>query len=310
VGSYTDAHESLRIEFREKTRPFSDRPELMFDPVRSPYGPGDRAWAACTLASKDLLPSSVQVFDENEPVIDTLPRYPSTLEPIDHAFGGFFGVTSLIAEPGIGKTMLAWAVALQAAATQKWNVVYFGGELDEGEMIERRAREMTQHPDAIEGADYLRMVQVGLGQTPFDFCVELAGLDPDLPILVVMDSINTIATLAQRDYLRTLERYALWAMMARRLSRGAASFLLISETNKRGNSKGEKLEFWSDIAIHMGGKKDEAAVDFTIKKIRRGKWIPLGMFHRDWNSNRFYTGAQMRAMNQPRLYAVGDNVPF
>jgi predicted ATP-dependent serine protease len=279
----------------------------MFDPTHSPYGPGDRAWAACTLASKDLLPSTVQIFDENEPVVDTLPRFPSTLEPIDAAYGGFFGVTSLISEPGIGKTMLAWSVALTAAATQRWNVVYFGGELDEGEMIERRAREMTVHPGAIDGADYLRMVQVGLGQTTFDFCVELAGLDPDLPILVVMDSINTIATLAQRDYLRTLERYALWAMMARRLSQGAASFLLVSETNKRGRSKGEKLEFWSDLAINMSGKKDEAAVDFTISKVRRGKWRHLGMFHRDWSTNRFYSEEQMRKMRQPRLYAVGDD---
>ena len=177
MGSYTDARELLRIEFRQKTQQFTDRPELFFDWNRSPYGPGDRGWAACTLASKDLLPSTVQEFSEDDPVVDELPRYPSTLEPIDTTYGGFFGVTSLIAEPGVGKTMLAWAVALQAAATQKWNVVYFGGELDEGEMIERRAREMTVHETAIDGADYLRMVQVGLGQTTFDFCVELAGLE-------------------------------------------------------------------------------------------------------------------------------------
>jgi predicted ATP-dependent serine protease len=305
VADY-DISEQRRIEFNQKTTNFSDRPEYFFDPVRSPYGPGDRAWAACVLASKDRLPNTVQEFAEDDSTIDVLPRFPSTLEPIDREYGGFFGVTSLIAEPGIGKTLLAWAVALTAAATQKWNVVYLGGELDIGEMIERRAREMTVHTGAIDGADYLKMVQVGIGQGTLDFCYELAGLDPDIPTLILADSINTLATLSRKDYLRSLEDFAIWAMMARRLSRGAASFLLVSETNKRGNSKGEKLEFWSDLAIGMTGKKDETAVDFTIKKIRRGKWTHLGMFHRHWDSNRFYTQEQMDKMRQPRLVAVGD----
>jgi predicted ATP-dependent serine protease len=305
----TEPRDEIVQEMYAKAADAELRPETYFDPKTSPHPPGIRAWAACTLASRKRLKNAVQEFADSDQA-DDLPHFPSNLEPIDNQLGGFFGVTSLIAEPGVGKTMLAWATALAAAATQKWNVVYFGGELDVGEMIERRAREMTFHASAIDGADYLKMVHVGIGQEPIDFCYELCWLDPELPILVIMDSINTIATLSRRDYLRTLEDYALWAMMSRRLSRGAASFLLVSETNKRGKSKGEKLEFWSDIAINMTGKKDETAVDFTISKIRRGKWIHLGMFHRHWASNRFYTDDQMRRMNQPRLYAVGDEVPF
>jgi len=304
---------ALSLELSQKTADAALRPEIYFDPKRSPYPPGHRAWAACTLASRDRLDSTVQEFADDDVTTDELPRFPSTLEPVDRIYGGFFGVTSLIAEPGTGKTMLAWAAALTAAATQRWNVVYFGGELDAGEMIERRAREMTVHESALAGVNYLTMVQVGIGQTPFDFCVELANLGADLPILVVVDSINTIATLSRRDYLRTLEDFALWAMMSRRLSRGAASFLLVSETNKKGKSKGEKLEFWSDLAINMSGKPDETAVDFKITKIRRGKWEPLGTFYRHWDSNRFYSDEQMRRIAQPRLYAVGgrgDDIDF
>lgn len=300
-----DTLKAIELEFSQKTADARARPELYFDPIKSPYGPGDRAWVACTLASRERLDNAVQEFVEDEKIED-LQRFPSTLQPIDSALGGFFGVTSLIAEPGVGKTMLALAVALTTAATQKWNVVYFCGELDVSEIMERRAREMTVHETAIDGADYLKVVFVGIGQTTFDFCVELSGLDPTLPTLIIMDSINTIATLSRRDYLRTLEDYALWAMMARRLSRGAASFLLISETNKRGRSKGEKLEFWSDLAINMSGKKDETAVDFVISKIRRGKWFPMPMFHRHWDTNRFYTQTEMDRLRKPRLVAVGD----
>ncbi len=309
MAEITD-RDAIRLEMHKKSSDAAMRPELIFDPEHSPYPPGDRAWAACALASRDYLPSNVQEFRDDASA-DVLTRYPSTLDPIDRIYGGFFGVTSLIADPGVGKTMLAWACALTTAATQQWNVVYFGGELDEGEMIERRAREMTVHDTAIDGADYLKMVHVGKGQTTEDFCVELCGLDPDLPTLVVMDSINTIASLSRRDYLRTLEDFAMWAMMSRRLSRGAASFLLISETNKRGRSKGEKLEFWSDLAIQMAGKKDELAVDFSILKIRRGQWTHLGTMMRHWGDNRFYTDDQ-NVRRQPRLVYGGrsDEVEF
>ena len=304
-----DPYFEKKLELIGKTNDCAARPDYYFDPIRSPYPPGMRAWAACTLASRDRLDSTVQEFTSEHSGKDELPRFPSNLEPIERYYGGFFGVTSLIAEPGIGKTMLAWSCALTAAATQKWNVVYFGGEMDEGEMIERRAREMSTHETAIDGVDYLKMVQVGIGQTTFDFCCEIAGMDCELPTLIVMDSINTIATLSRRDYLRTLEDFAIWAMMARRLSRGAASFLLVSETNKRGNSKGEKLEFWSDLAINMAGKKDETAVDFTIRKVRRGQWQHIGLMHRNWSDNRFYTEDQMRKRRQPRLvYAAGEEL--
>ncbi len=296
--------ELRRAELFAKTEDAALRPDYYFDPARSPYPPGTRAWCAATLASRDRLENTILEFTEDQQP-DELLRFPSTIEPVERAYGGFYGVTSLIAEPGLGKTMLAWSVALQAAATQKWNVVFFAGELDEGEMIERRAREMTVHESAIDGVDYLKMVNVGIGQTTVDFCCELAGLDPELPILVVMDSINTIATLSRRDYLRTLEDFAIWAMMSRRISRGACSFLLVSETNKKGNSKGEKLEYWSDLAIGMTGKKGEIAVDFTVKKVRRGKWVHLGMLTRNWDTNRFYTKLEMDEINQLRLVAVG-----
>jgi len=304
-----DERNAIQAEFQSKTADAAARPEYYLDPERSPYGPGTRAWVAATLASRPHLASTVQKFSMNANVPE-LPRFPSNLDPIERAYGGFYGVTSIIAPPGVGKTMLAFSTALTAAATQEWNVVYFCGELDEGEMIERRAREMTAHPGSIDGVDFLKVVQVGIGQTIFDFCVELAGMDPDIPILVLMDSINTIAELSRKDYLRTLADFAIWAMMARRLSRGAASFLLVSETNKKGNSKGEKLEFWSDLAVNMSGKKGDAYVDFNISKVRRGSWVPMGLMARHWDTNRFYTKDQLHARRQPLLTAVGDDVEF
>ncbi len=273
--------------------------------------PGQRGWVAAIMAAKKRTPNWSQRWRENITDYDTLPRWPSTLSGIDQRYGGFFGLTSLVAQPGCGKTMLGLSSALQAAATQKWNVKFFAAEVDDDEIMERRDREMRVHTGAIEGADFFELIHVGKGQHLEDFCIDLAEHDPTLPILVCIDSINTMATLTGRDYLKTISEIALWASFARKLSRGAISFLIISETNAKGNSKGEKLEYWSDLCITMKGQKGETGIDFDISKIRRGQHSVLGMLHRDWKTNRFYTREEMEwfdsRQRRARLRIVGDD---
>jgi len=225
--------------------------------------PGHRGLVAAILAAQERSGSWTQQWREGVDV-DTLPRWPSTLEVVDRTYGGFFGLTALVSEPGCGKTMLALSSALQAAATGKWNVKFFGAEVDDDEIISRRNRELRVHEGAVDGVDFFEFIHVGRGQSVQDLVLDMAEIDPALPILVVQDSINTMATLAGGRYLDVLNELCLWAAFARKLSRGAISFLIVSETNKRGKSKGEKLEFWSDLCINMSGKPDETAVDFRI----------------------------------------------
>jgi len=268
--------------------------------------PGRRALMAATLSGRERTHSWRQSFpaemsgrppDER----DALPRWPSTIEVIDRTYGGFFGMTALISEPGIGKSMLAISSALQAAATGRWNVKFFGSEVDDDEIVERRNREMRVHPEAIAGADFFEFIHVGKGQSVQDLVIDMCEIDPELPVLVVVDSINTTATLCGGDYLRTLNDLCMWLAFSRKLSRGAFSALVISETNKRGNSKGEKLEFWSDLALNMKGKQDETDVDFRISKIRRGRWVPLPKLTRHWPSGRFYSFEQLQAIHSRRM---------
>lgn len=269
-----------------------------FDPRTAHEPIGRRGYIAAILATFDKLPNEEQLFLEDP--IDELRYWPSTIASVDRRYGGFCGVSTLIGGKGIGKTMLAFASALQAAATMEWNVFYFGAEIDMMEMHQRRAREFSAHESALDGVDYLTMIHVGLGQRPIDFCLDIGeSYDPELPILVVIDSINSCAVLSKRDYLRTIEEFGLWAMMARRLSRGAVSFLLVSETNKAGNSKGEKLEFWSDFALKMKGQKDpnSPAVDFSVAKLRHSRHIPIPLLCRCVGANRFYDESELQRIH-------------
>lgn len=266
--------------------------------------PGFRALCAAILTTTKKVESWEQVWrpEDDDPLfIDRLPRWPATLEPIDRVYAGFFGLTSLVSQPGIGKTMLGLASALQAAGTQRWNVKYFGAEVDDDEIQERRAREFKRHPSARNGVDYFEFRHVGLGQSMRDMVFDLLRIDPSLPILVVWDSINTIAKMMGGPYLDRLNELCMWAAFARKLSRGAISFLIISETNKNGRSKGESLEFWSDLCLYMKGKPDETAVNFHIEKVRRGQWTNIEMMTRYWPMNRFYTQSELMQLQSSRV---------
>ena len=48
--------------------------------------------------------------------------WPSTITDIDKLCGGFYGLTTLAAEEGTGKTMIALGSAIEAAASGKWQV--------------------------------------------------------------------------------------------------------------------------------------------------------------------------------------------
>lgn len=270
--------------------------------------PGYRAICAATLATTGKVRSWDQVWKTDEQIAK-LPLWPSTLEPIDRVYGGFFGLTGLVATRGIGKTMLALSSALQAAATGRWNVIYFGAEVDDDEIITRRNREYLRYPEAIAGNDFFQFKHVGLGQTLEDMLFDMLGIDRELPVLIVWDSINSIVKMMGGDYLNRLNHLLMWAAFTRKISRGALSFLIVSETNKNGKSKGEGLEFASDICLNMAGEPNETMVDFRIDKVRRCEWMPMGEFTRHWQTNRFYTQEQLQQLESSRIRGQLPTLP-
>ena len=232
--------------------------------------------------------------------------WPSTFDYIDTQCGGFYGLTTVAAEKGTGKTLLAIATAIEAAATGKWQVVFFAAEDDIDGFRDRFNRYLEVHPDAVDCLPNFHYHSVGKGQNPRTLTTTVAmSVDTslDIPILIVMDSINSIVNLGGEEYyLRRLGGFGLWAMLARRISGGCVSFFVISETNKRGEAKGEALTFWSDVYIKMK-KKSDSVVDMWLDKTRRTPGEgPMGLYLRDWEEGRF-----IRKSFTPRLKAVGDD---
>jgi len=230
--------------------------------------------------------------------------WPSTIHYVDTHCTGFYGLSVLAADKGTGKTLLATASSIEAAASREWQVVSFISEDDRDGYRDRFNLYVDSHPGSEACVGWLHPYFVGKGQTPASLLAEVRGAvdwDLDVPILTVIDSINSVVNLSGRRYLETLSEFGLWMMFARRLSGGLASFLVTSETNKSGHAKGEALPFWADVYLRMK-KETENVVSMTLDKSRRTAGEgPMGKYFRKWAQGVFESSHE-----QPPLRVVGE----
>lgn len=241
------------------------------------------------------------------------PRWASTLSYVDIHCGGFYGVSTLAGRGGVGKSMLAFASAIEAAASLEWQVVYLQAEMDSAELARRGDAYLAAHPAASDAVERLTMIHLPRGGTLMRLAETIcAACDhEDSPLLVVLDSINTAAELLEKPYLIALRDLALWAMMSRRLSRGAVSWLIVSELNKAGGVRGDKLTYWSDLVLTMKRPSARAApniVELELAKSRStGGEGSMGKYVRRWQSFDFLPE---RELERPVLKVVGARGPL
>lgn len=228
--------------------------------------------------------------------------WPSNIERIDINVGGFYGVSVLAAEKGTGKTMLALSSMIEATATGDWQGVHFLAEDDYDGFVTRFNAYLETHPGSEDCIPHLKIVAVGKGQTPMTLTHTISGMvntDLDTPLLIGIDSLNSVVNLSGRAYLSALSEFGLWAMYSRRISRAAVSFLITTESNKRGESKGEQLPFWADVYLKMKKKRGNI-VEMWLDKTRRTKGEgPLGKYYRVWHTGRFLHESALGDDEQP-----------
>ncbi len=240
---------------------------------------------------------------ENEPWDLTEPydpqpplTWPSTITALDRVTGGCYGMTVISAQKGTGKTMLARSSAIEAAASGEWQVVLFLAEDDYDGWRDGFNIYLTQYPEMQACLPYLHVEQVGRNQTPATLAMSaLHRIDLllDRPVLIAIDSINSVVNLSNSNYLQRLGEWGIWCMLARRLSRGRVSFMLTSEANRAGNAKGEGLPYWADLHLKMG-KRSDMVVEMDLDKTRRtGGEGPLGKHRRAVARGRFLTEEEL-----------------
>jgi KaiC/GvpD/RAD55 family RecA-like ATPase len=221
------------------------------------------------------------------------PRWPSGVIRLDQRTGGgFYGVTCLAGFAKLGKSLLALASAVEAALAG-WLVIYFNAEVTEPEMANRVLRYCGGNPKA-ELAERLQIVTVSPNVVLADFVRRIVqGLDMETErVLVVVDSINRVATYMQDHstgfgYFDGLHRIAEYAMVVRRETLGAVSWLLVSETNRGGQVKGATLEYMADLVLRMRPGKEPTQVELTLAEARESAGGALGLYERRWQTGTF-----------------------
>lgn len=235
-------------------------------------------------------------FDPSRTEPARLMTWPSTIDSIDFHCGGFYGMVCVGAARGTGKTLLALSSALSAAA-DGWQVCYFAAEDDMDGLSVRFNNYMNSHPEQEPGIDNFHLFQTARGQTPKSLTEEVAGaidIESDAPVLTVIDSLNSLVEMSRYSYFEGLSEFGLWAMLARRYSGGAASFLLISEVNSRGSIKAEKLPYLCDQVLVMQRGSGSDIVEMELQKSRRTPGVgELGKFVRAWNEGVFLSESQV-----------------
>ena len=295
-----------RSEFDTKYNEAFLFPQRFFNNTNHPAG--HRAWCASYLALNQWTENEVHELKISADLTDTLQRWPSNIDYIEQRCGGFYGLSVILGGQKTGKTMMALGSCIEAAATEEWQVVYLCAELDQHEMATRINRYFRAHTASVSCQDFLHVVFIGKGQTPemLQSQIELVTDPGGPPILVCMDSINTITEMSGRNYLSTLRDYALWAMLSRRMSNGAISFLIVSETNHAGGAKGGKLEFWADQIIKITRPKSSGQLGLVPVRLnllasrRTGGEGDMGIYLRNQQTCRFQAEE-----DRPRLSRAG-----
>lgn len=232
--------------------------------------------------------------------------WPSTISEIDE-ISGFYGMVTIGAQRGTGKTLLSIGSSLEA--TKDFQVCYFAAEDDADGLASRFNNYVNAHKDIIPTLDDWNLFQTTRGQTPESLIGEIESavdLDSPKPILTVVDSINSLVEMSDYAYFDGLSAFGLWAMLARRISRGNAAFLYVSEANKANSVRGEKLPYWSDQVVMMtrgDGRTD--VVEIELQKSRRTSGVgPLGKYIRVWHQGEFISQAELEGLRAAAFKVV------
>lgn len=179
------------------------------------------------------------------------PTWPTGLEGGSGILPNFRGVTILTGAPSSGKSYLAIASSVQAALFG-WDVLYLASEMGDRPLMER----FTVYCDG-DLPSTLSVISVTFGASIEALVNLVAGKVTERPLLVVMDSISSFIDQAAGQNpqdvhgIGPLKQWTMWAINVRRTTEGQIAFLVLSETNREGHTKGRFGDHKADLVVSM-----------------------------------------------------------
>lgn len=190
-----------------------------------------------------------------------LPRYPSGLLGVEEKAGGFYGLTVLAAGPKAGKSLIGLRSCLDSAASPGFKVIHVDFELDDLTFTDRlcKAYNVYSLEELPEMVPYLaeRMVFIEGRSSQVDE-ISRAIADgicntTDEQVLICIDSVSRMAKrmegAGRMSFFKAQQAITDWARNCVTLTAGKIGVILIFETNRQGQVKGQDPEYTGDCVV-------------------------------------------------------------
>lgn len=225
------------------------------------------------------------------------PRFPTELKRLDALTGGgVYGVTTIAGAPKVGKSHLAVACAWEAAR-EGAVVVYLSADQAIDQTLRALGRYIGSRPLFPEECrERLHVLDIVVPLTRESLTRELVRCvgAQDRPLVVILDSINSLAQLLGGDYFTKLHALLYFFVRARRLAEGDVTVVAIAELNKGGDVKGRQAIYASDLIVRMQKAKG-GAVEIDVQFSRESASGTAGRYALDHQSAHLIPIAEERA---------------
>ena len=279
-----DAYDHLQAGHGlKKLVPVWPPPDREADPV---------AWKRSVLRSSLSVEEPLRIVTPDQArAMPELPTWPVGLKGAAPNLPNFRGAVVISGSPSAGKSYLAIASSLCAAVWGGWDVLYVAAEQGERQIHERASRYLTHDPPP-----NWRMVFADFGADLGPLIELVSEHMTERKTLIVFDSISSFVDNASAEVnaadphgLGALKRLVMWAVNVKRKTFGQVSFLILSELNAQGVSKGRTIDHKADLSIAITSGDESKGEDPACKTIRivKGWEYPVGLvghYDLDWRT--------------------------
>jgi DNA repair protein RadA/Sms len=221
--------------------------------------------------------------------VDAAPRLPLGWAELNRVLGGGVVPGSLVlvgGEPGVGKSTLLMHLAGQSAAAAG-RVLYVSGE-ESAQQVGLRARRLgLARPELLM-----------LAETDLD--VVVATIDRESPVLVIIDSIQTVSDPSVEATPGSVSQVRGAAARLMRLAKDSGvPIFLVGHVTKEGAIAGPRvLEHMVDTVLYLEGERGQEVRILRATKNRFGSTEEIGLFA--------MTEQGMEELKDPSAILMGD----
>jgi len=241
--------------------------------------------------SMDIRPEPIESVDHDEARKQKpSPTWSTGLAGKRTFLRSFTGVTILAGGPSAGKSWLAIGSALEAALAG-WHVLYISAEMSPAQILRRAVgfMEGRELPDGFE------VLQAGYGASVDALVEKVSATVDERKTLIVLDSISSFVDQSIEGTsgddihnIGPLKRLTMWAMNVRSEMNGEISFLILSEKNAKGETKGRFGDHKADLVVSLASEGDGLMKRLDVTKAWDSERGHVGMFLLDPSTSKLH----------------------